>query len=130
MVSVTSTSMTEKSEEKLEQVLCIWYPVIFKDQTKALLDSRSEVHTISPAFAQQLGLKICKTNVGAQKINGTALETYEMVVSIFFVSDKDGRERFFEKSFLLVDVKPEIVLRIPFLTMSNVDIDFQARDLQ
>ncbi len=53
-----------------------------------------------------------------------------MVVSTFSVSDKDERERFFEKSFLLVDIKPDIVLGMPFLTMSNADVNFQARDLQ
>ncbi len=53
-----------------------------------------------------------------------------MVVSTFSVLDKDGREKFFEESFLLADVKPEIVLGIPFLTINNVDVDFQARDLQ
>ncbi len=84
---------------------------------------------MSQAFAQQLGLKICKTNVGARKIDDTILETYGIVVSIFSVSDKDGRERFFEKSFLLADVKLNIVLGMLFLTMSNADVDFQARDL-
>ncbi len=53
-----------------------------------------------------------------------------MVVSTFSVLDKDGRERFFEESFLFADVSPDIVLRMPFLTMSNADIDFQARELQ
>ncbi len=53
-----------------------------------------------------------------------------MVVSTFSVSDKDGRERFFEESFLLVDVKPDIMFGMPFLTMSNADVNFQARDLQ
>ncbi len=53
-----------------------------------------------------------------------------MVVYTFSVSDKDGRGRFFEESFLLADVSPDIVLRIPILTMSNADVDFQARDLQ
>ena len=53
-----------------------------------------------------------------------------MVVSIFFMADKDDKERFFEKSFLLADVKPDIVLGMLFLIMSNIDIDFQARDLQ
>ncbi len=46
------------------------------------------------------------------------------------MSDKDRRERFFEASFLLADVRPDIVLGMPFLTMSNTDVDFQARDLQ
>ncbi len=53
-----------------------------------------------------------------------------MVVSTFLVSHKDGRERFFKESFLLANVRPDIVLRMPFLTMSNTEIDFQARDLQ
>ena len=46
------------------------------------------------------------------------------------MSDKDSRERFFENSFLLADFKPEIVLGMLFLTMNNVDVDFQARNLQ
>ena len=53
-----------------------------------------------------------------------------MVVSIFSVSDKDDKERFFKESFLLADIKPNIVLKMPFLIMSNADINFQARNLQ
>ncbi len=128
-VSATSTSMTDKKTEELEQVPCIRYSVIFKDQTKALLDSGSEVNAMSQVFAQQLGLKIRKTNVRAQKIDSTTLETYRMVVSIFSLSNKDRRERFFEESFLLADVSPDIVFRMPFLTINNADVNFQARDL-
>ncbi len=50
---------------------------------------------MSQAFTFQLRLKIWKINVGIQKIDGTTLETYEIIVSSFSVSDKDGRERFF-----------------------------------
>ncbi len=121
--------MTEKKEE-LEWIPCIWYPIIFKDQTKALLDWGSELNAMSQAFAHHLGLTIRKTNVGAQKIDGTTLKTYGIVVSTFSVLNKDRKERFFEESFLLADIKPDIVLGIPFLTMSNADVDFQARDLQ
>ncbi len=85
---------------------------------------------MSQAFAQQLSLKIRKTSVGAQKIDGITLETYVMIVSTFSVSDKDGEERFFEESFLLADVRPDIMLGMLFLTMSNTNVDFQARDLQ
>ena len=53
-----------------------------------------------------------------------------MVVSTFSLLDKDGWERFFEESFLLADVKPDTVLGISFLTISNADVDFQARNLQ
>lgn len=85
---------------------------------------------MSQAFALQLGLKIWKTNVGAQNIDGITLKIYEIVVSTFFVLDKDGRMRFFEKSFLLTNIKPNIVFEISFLTMSNEDVDFKTWDLQ
>ena len=85
---------------------------------------------MSQVFAHQLGLAIRKTNIGAQKIDGTILETYEMVVSIYSMLDKDGRERIFEENFLLVNVKPEIVFGMLFLTMINADVDFQAWNLQ
>ncbi len=49
-----------------------------------------------------------------------------MIVSTFPMFDKNDRERVFEESYLLVDVKPNIVLGISFLTISNADIDFQA----
>ena len=52
-----------------------------------------------------------------------------MVVTTFFVLDKDSKEKFFEKSFLLADINPDIVFKIFFITMSNSDVDFQAWDL-
>ena len=84
----------KKKEEKLEQVPCIWYPVTFKDQdqTEDLLDSGSNINVINLIYASQLGLKIWKINIEAQKIDVTILETYEMVVSTFSLLDKDGQE--------------------------------------
>lgn len=52
-----------------------------------------------------------------------------MVVFTFPILDKDGREKFFKKSFLLTDIKPNIMLKIPLLIINNADIDFQAWDL-
>ncbi len=52
-VSAIPTSMTDKkTEDELERVSCIWYPVTFKDQNKALLDSESEINAMSQGFAQ------------------------------------------------------------------------------
>ncbi len=44
--------------------------------------------------------------------------------------DKDDKERFFKERLLLADIQPDVVLGMPFLTMSNTDVDSQARDLQ
>ena len=81
---------------------------------------------MSQVFAFQLGLKIQKTNVEAQKIDGTILKTYRMIVFTIFVSNKDSKERFFEKSFLLIDINPDVVLGMPFFIISNANIDFQV----
>ncbi len=82
---------------------------------------------MSQAFAHQLGLTIQKTNIRAQKIDGTTLKTDKIVVSIFSLFDKDSRERLFEENFLLADIKQDVVFGIFFLTMSNADIDFKLR---
>ncbi len=98
--------------------------MIFKNKTQVLLDLRSKVNTMSQAFILQLSFKIQKTNIGAKKIDGTIWKTHKMVVSTFFVLNKDGKKRFFKKSFLLIKVKLDIVPRMFFLTISNADMNF------
>ena len=38
---------------------------------------------MNPAYVEKLGLHIRKTNIGAQKIDGSALETFEMLIADF-----------------------------------------------
>ena len=103
----------------------IHYPVRFQEeQVRALLNSGSKVNAMSPAYAKRLGLKIRKTNVGAQKIDGSALETFGMVIADFQVEDKSGRPRFFQETFLVADTKFEVILGMPFLKISNADVAF------
>ena len=84
--------MTGAREEALERVPCIHYLIPFKDMEKApvqaLIDSGSEVNAVHLSFVKQLGLSIRPTNVRAQKIDGTTLDTYGMVVTAFLVVDK------------------------------------------
>ena len=79
---------------------------------------------MSPAYAERLGLKTRKTNVGAQKIDGSALETFGMVIADFQVEDKGSRPRFFQETFLVADTKFEVVLGMPFLKISNANVAF------
>ena len=41
-----------------------------------------------PAYATKLGLRARKIDVGVQKINGSHLNTFEMVIADFSVKDK------------------------------------------
>ena len=69
-------------------------------------------------------------NVGAQKIDGTILDTYKMVVAAFLVTENVNQVRFFEESFLVANVSPEVVLKMFFLTLSGADIDFLRQELR
>ena len=74
--------------EVLDRVLCIHYPVQFKKDTtkvRALIDLESEVNAMAPTYAKKLGLRVRKTDVGAQKIDGSILETYDMIIAGFQV---------------------------------------------
>ena len=94
-----------------------------------MINSRSEVNAIHPTFAKQLGLLIRPTEFRAQKIDDTTLNTYGIVVAAFLVEDKANRVRFFEETFLVANVSPEIVLGMPFLTLSDADVDFSGQEL-
>ena len=58
------------------------------------------------------------------------LNTLRMVVVAFSVMDKANRVRFFKETFLVANVSPEVVLGMPFLTLSGADVDFSGRELR
>ena len=95
---------------------------------QVLIDSGSEVNAVYLFFVKQQGLFIRPTNVGAQKIDSTTLDTHKIVVAAFSIVDKANQVRFFEKTFLLANVSSEVVFRISFLTLSNADVDFSGQD--
>ena len=103
-VSTTSLSMTGASTEALkvkilDKVFCICHPVQFcKDKGKdilALLDSRSEINVMTPAYAAYLGLRVRITNIGTPKNDKFSLATYGMAIASFQVVDKLGHSWIF-----------------------------------
>ena len=83
--------MTEASKEAqkviLDWVPCIHYPVQFQKDKRAtiwaLIDLGSKVNAMTPAYAKQLGLQVQRTDIGAQKIDGSLLKTFGMVIAGF-----------------------------------------------
>ena len=75
-------------------------------------------------YALKLGLKVRFTNIGVQKIDGSTLKIFEMVLASFQVKDKFERARFFQKTFLLADFNVKVVLEMLYLTFSNTNIKF------
>ena len=118
--------MIEASKEDdiiLDRIPCIHYPIQFKkNKVWALINSSSKVNAMTSAYASKLGLRVCRTNIGAQKIDGSTFKTFKMVLANFQVEHKLRRAWFFQKTFLLTDISVEVVLKMLFLTFSNVDI--------
>ena len=90
-VLATSASVTKGSKKAQEVILdwvpCIHYLVQFRKDKGAtiwaLINSGSKVNTMTPAYVKQLGLQVQKTDVRAQKIDGSLLRTFEMVIASF-----------------------------------------------
>ena len=137
-VSATSTPVTVAMKEgvgknlvsNLAQVPCIRYPINFtKKSVLVLLDSGSEINAVHLAFAKELKFPMRPTDVEAQKIDGTTLETYVIVVAAFSMEDKANWARFFKETFLVANDCPEEVLVMLFLILSGADINFLGREL-
>ncbi len=79
---------------------------------------------MTPTYAAKLGLTTTKTSIRAQKIDGSPLETHDMTSAKFSLQNSLERIRFFEETFLLANTSMEIVLKMPFLSLSNADVEF------
>ena len=84
---------------------------------------------MTPTYATKLGLKIRKIDIKAQKIDGSILETFGMVLADFQMEDKLGRAQFFQETFLLANISIEVIPDMLFLTLSNADIQFIEKEL-
>ena len=67
-------------------------------------------------------------NVGAQKIDHFTLETFKILISNFQIEDKISRSRFFQKTFLVANIKFEIILKMSFLSPSNINVLFSKKN--
>lgn len=97
-----------------KQTLCIWYLITFYQSVSALLDSKSEINTIHSTFIKKLGRFIRLIDIEVQKIDDIMLDTYKMVVAAFSIINKRNQIKFFENTFLLANVSPEVVLEMFF----------------
>ena len=88
----------------------------------AVFNSGSKVNAVHPTFAKELRLLVRPTDIEAQKTDSITLDIYGMVVTAFSVTDKSNQVRFFEETFLVAIVSPEVVFGMLFLTLSSADV--------
>lgn len=67
-----------------KQVPCIHYPVRFKkDKAQVLINSESEVNTMTLVYISKLGLKVRLTNIKVQKVDSSTFEIFGIVLASF-----------------------------------------------
>lgn len=88
------------------------------------MNSRSEVNAITPAYASKLGLKVCFIDVRVQKIDGSTLEKFEMVLASFQVENSLEKTRYFQKTFSIANPNAKVILRMIILEFSKVNAEF------
>ena len=94
-----------------------------------MLNFKSKVNAMSPAYIAQLDLKVQKINVNAHIIDKSLPKIYGIVIAAFQVFDKLGHFCFFYKTFLLAKIRMDMVFAMFFLTFNNADIQFANKNL-
>lgn len=75
-------------------------------------------------------LHIYRTGMYSQKIDSSRLEAYKMVIALFQVNDQDKKDCLFKKKFLLTDISMNIAFRLFFLILSNIEVNFNNREIK
>lgn len=123
------------SAKHLQQLTYIQYPIAFQiglisDLISAFFNSNSEINVMHLIFAKKRGFMIQHTNVGIQKIyDTTTLKTQKIVVAVFLIIGQAEIVKFFKKTFLEVNISPNVIFRIFFFILSNIDVDFLKEKL-
>lgn len=76
---------------------------------------------ISRYFLKQ-GPKVYFTNIRIDKIDGSTLKMFQIVLASFQTDDKLEKALFFKETFLLPDFSIEMILKMFFLILSNENI--------
>lgn len=84
---------------------------------------------MQPSLGKKICTRIWNTIVGAQKIDGKKLKTYEMIIPLFQVDNKNGKSYFFKQAFLLVEISIDVAFRTFFFILSKVKVNLNNQEL-
>lgn len=97
--------------------------------TDRLLDSGSETNLVSQKLVKQLNLPTPAMASISQKlltVDGHRMQTYGVHQLTFEITDRLRHTRFFKDTFLACDCDNPIILGMPWLTLANPNVDWQA----
>lgn len=76
------------------------------------------------AYEAKLSLKICATNIKAQKVDDFTLEMFEIVLSSCHVKNKLKNAWLIQKTFLVANTGMPVILDMLFLFFTNANFLF------
>lgn len=85
-------------------------------------NSNNKYNVMNFGYNKKLGFKVQKINIRAQKVNSSILKIFEIVSADFQVENKENRPKFFQKTFLIANIKFEVILEILFLKICKADM--------
>lgn len=115
-----------QSEEFIAYSLCLIFGLVQAHQVESFIDSANKINAMMLEFAAKLAFIHRTTNIGAQNIDGSIVEIYNIVLARFQHQDSFKKIRFFEKTFLLANISMEIVLGKFFSSFYNANFQFSA----
>jgi len=119
-----------KKADKLAKARCIFIETRIEDQlVKTLLDGGSEINCISRKLVRQLGLPRSVIHEEASAL-GRKLQTFGVHFLTVQIVDKNGYSRFFEESFLEVNMQEELLLGMPWFQLANPGVDWPAKTIE
>ena len=86
------------------------------------------MNAIHPIYITKLGFCTRKIDIGIEKIDGSYLNTFGIVLADYSVKNKLGKMLFFNETFLLVSIGLDVVLGMPLLTLNKVNVWFTERE--
>lgn len=82
---------------------------------------------MTPASLSNLNLSKRLTNIDIKKINRLALRTYEMTTTRFSIQNEENKNLFLGKMCLLADTIIEVISKIFFVLLNNINLYFDAK---
>lgn len=73
---------------------------------------------------------IYKINMDSQKIDGSKLVIYWMIIALFLVNNTNKKFSFFKETFSFVDINMDVDFEMLFLNLGNVEVKFNNQELR
>lgn len=88
------------------------------------MNSRNKVNAMTLAYISRLGFKVCFINFKTEKLDGSTLEIFGIVLISFEVENSLKKTRFFEEIFMMANTNAKVIFKMPFLALNKIDLNF------